>query len=601
MADFGKTVGSPAAAPAPTVTPSSAPAAPAAPAAAPAPVAGAPINAGFRSVSEWQTSQEFLRPTLMTPEGEKFVEQLKAYSAKDAEVAKFSLTINPVAYIENCAGVAITDNPTNPQNVVLLIFADSMQNINGQIPSEYTTRILKQSGLLPAGLDVDMGTGAVFKRDPNANVAATPNLALVVTIDQADYANPEKVMRLIYNKFLAMRVLEGNMTINNVIGRNEALYTSTNIDTVRTVAAALSMNAVPSRADYGCVVYTAPAGYLEDLKRRNAMNMVNVNPQAFKPLLCITGYTTFLLRPQNNPAFQWNQQQYARPLPPFIPLVHFEVSTPTSSLRLSVLATSIAAQLFIKDRLWMTPFNNFSENSPYNLGRLSQDQKTRKFDVVDSQAKLNEYFMTTIDSANPLLVMDVVEGRDQPTGINVFTDVNRGMDICAAINGFFEDPNFMPLNGSAPWMLNNAVWKNYIGTYQNEKTELRDSRELDQLRVAHLITNPQTADPSLWETLTNQPFAADATVKTLKEHFTTLKPLYCLNTVPFAADFTNNVATKMMQSFAGRFYSDLVENTQGFIPVGQFFNAPQNYTGNIFGGAQYTYSGSMNASLTRFI
>ena len=60
----------------------------------------------------------------------------------------------------------------------------------------------------------------------------------------------------------------------------------------------------------------------------------------------------------------------------------------------------------------------------------------------------------------------------------------------------------------------------------------------------------------------------------------------------------NTLATTMMETFNGRIYSDLVENAQGFVPVSNAFAIPQNYTGNIIGGAQYSYGGSVNAQLT---
>jgi len=587
---------------APTVTPSSAPAGNAAPAAQ-APTQAAPVvntQPVARSISDFQLSTNFLRPTLMTKAGEKFVDDLRSESARAAEAVHFSLNIQPVSYIESCAGIAVTDAPTNPNYVFLLVFADSLQDRSAsKLPADFATRILKQSGLLPKGYDVNMHTGEVFTRS-GAELGKTPSLIGVKTVDPTDYVNPEKIMRLIYNRFSTLMHIEHTMTINSILNPNESLYISTNLDTVRNFTEFYSMDTVPPRCDYGFVAYIAPTAYLADLKNRNQMNLVNTASEGFKPLVGCAGYTTFMLKPQN--FYSMNNQLVANPYapvpPPFMPAVHFEVISPVSSLRLAVLAQALAAQYFIKDRLWMAPFNTFSENSPFNLGRLLLNQQERVFDVVDSQQKLNQYFMQYIDGANPLLIMDVVEGRDCITGSNTFAMPTMAPAVAGLLNAFFEDPNFMivdPKNGNAPWMINNMVWRNIIGIYQNERSEYRDIRELDQLRVGTLL-DPKQVDPSIWDLLQNQSFKPQALIEGLKEHFKTVKPLYLQYAIPLAATFVNSLASRIVTALGARIYTDIIESSSGNVMLGQFVTQ-QNYAGNLSSGGTYQWGYSQTAGL----
>jgi hypothetical protein len=127
-----------------------------------------------------------------------------------------------------------------------------------------------------------------------------------------------------------------------------------------------------------------------------------------KLLMAVGGYTDFVSTSPTGTAFA-GMPQAAVPMTTIT-----TIYTPAPSLSMAILGISIAADAFLRRRLWIDQFSDFSPEAP-NIGNLIMDGEGKPFRVTDMMT-LGEFVETRL--AKPgLLAIDIADGAPRIPGL----------------------------------------------------------------------------------------------------------------------------------------------------------------------------------------
>lgn len=161
----------------------------------------------------------------------------------------------------------------------------------------------------------------------------------------------------------------------------------------------------------------------------------------------------------------------------YVPMVR--ITSITSDLPLIgsvLLGLVIAADYFITKRRWQMAFNRFERGAP-NLGNLfpnPENTKKGEFYTVSNQMELDN--LITNQFTQPLLVLDVMEGRSRIAGLSAFLDQEHGREtLLQSAARFFVTESVPNMN------VVSAMIPRFEGYYGDAAGRLLDTRSITYL------------------------------------------------------------------------------------------------------------------------
>lgn len=353
-----------------------------------------------------------------------------------------------------------------------------------------------------------------------------------ITVTKEEYNLYGNMAAFIIN---AMKTLSNDDSANIGIDqlRNLNIHAITSIDFVRKVVQKFSPHKVPDRDDIGVVLCFEPSV---------KMNPYNKNESDWIPFLAITGFTRILCPEEANSGGKFV------PIPTITNIVS---AIPNASL-LSI-ALPLAVDAFITQNIWTRPYMTFATGKP-NLGNLNVDPTSGAPFFVDTNAAFHNFINTFMTP--PFLAVDITDGRARPVGI----DMLDGMldRLLNRINRFFNmSGDTLGRIATRPGTSGILTkFYNYTGTYQTNG-EIKDTRFVDYLNMASILTNPNREEMIKLLNQKNQPNIHLELVRSFYPD--NVRSLYTTTTIVLDADVVAQINEALYHSGI-QFHYDVPQN-----------------------------------------
>lgn len=417
---------------------------------------------------------------------------------------------------------------------IALVFAKSYQNTNDLPPAAVRMDISQKLQLINAAVRIDQ--------------------CIVVT--EADYARAEKMASFIKNE-LNCQLNPNFVDITVNAFRGGQFVASMDMNAVKNYIEPRSPHAVPARADVGIVLYSQT--------QKSQVPGLGGRPEVERHgVLAVTGYTTFYMAPQVNMIGMTPSFGSVKYLPMF---VITDIVSDLKSPAIVAAAISLAIEGFIVKQGWVSQFNNFAKNSP-NVGRLIKDEQGNPWFAKD-MAQRNEFFQNYLTTMQPMLAVDVQEGRAHIGCLNDF--IGNPDNFTAMIKSFVNGgPDFAEKVGK-PFV---SCYRNFDGIVTKPDQTVVDSRSIDFLSLACDITDTNQLAGFL-----QMPQDSRLTLNNIKKHYpTSTEALYVTYRAIVSPAFFSTVAANLAGAMNMTYeYSN---DTQIFDLSG----IAQNYSFTTFGG-----------------
>lgn len=322
-----------------------------------------------------------------------------------------------------------------------------------------------------------------------------PNTSLLetITLSPEDYARVKPWAATITNIY-KMAFDEGSAYTSlraATCCHDYVLYVSTNLRQIRNFVEANDPHAIHARCDYGALVYLVKKSDI-DRAQKNMQYGGNfeIAEDGMYPMFAITAYTRVV---QTDPATMMQGAGYQ-----YIPIINItDIVSVIKDPSIIALALGVAQDVFMRDchslnPLWLSPFENYSAQGKPNLAyMLPVDPETQTYFAFESHQETADWVFNntpqTIVSAakllspNPLLAIDIVDGRNRIPYLDCLSDFSGNSDagFAARILSFFDKPATTPLS-HARLVTQNYPWRNFIGYWRSGGPEPSiDSRYLD--------------------------------------------------------------------------------------------------------------------------
>lgn len=379
----------------------------------------------------------------LSAEGRDFVERLRKEVTDESsgiQIEMHTLTTPSETVYFTSGGFA-----------VVLIFAEAVERVSD----------------LPTSIFIPEAGKALKLKSPSLTVLN------VVVVTKVDYARIPQWTSYIKNSLLcATRSDVQGMKFADMASSH--WYLDTNTSAYADYIEKTSPHAVPARSDFGFTVNLRTKA--NDLMGANNKDQIN-----HMAVAAITGYTDFV---QSNPV---NGQ------PHFLPMVHItDIVTHIPKEALLAILVPMATEIFIWGNHWKSPFNKLGPKN-INIGNLIKDGTTGAIYSIDNPGHRDSFIATYCE--NPVLTMDITEGRARIPGIEKYAQPEAGRAIIDGFFNFLGDTQTDRSTISAPV---DGIFHEFIGYVQTGQ-QLNDSRWCDFLNCVH--RNPADFD-NLTELLT---------------------------------------------------------------------------------------------------
>ena len=377
---------------------------------------------------------------------------------------------------------------------IALVFADSYQNTNDLPVAAVRMDISQKLQLINAAVKIDQ----------------------VIVVTKADYARAEKMATFVKNEInCQLNPSFADVTVDSF--RGEQFVASMDIGAVRQYIDQRSPHATPARGDVGIILYA---------QKQKQQPQGFGRPEIEKHgLFAVTGYTTFYMAPNINMVGMTPSFGSVKYLPMF---VITDIVADLKSPAIVAAAISLAIEGFILKQGWVNQFSSFAKNSP-NVGRLIKDDQGNPWFAKDL-AQRNEFFASYLTTMQPMLAIDVQEGRAH---IGCLSDMVFNPANFTAQMGKFAKANVTC--GKNPFV---SCYRSFDGVVTKPNQEVVDSRAIDFLSLAVDIANTNELAGFL-----QMPQDARLTLANIKKHYpTTTEALYVTYRAIIEPAFFNEVA-----------------------------------------------------------
>lgn len=297
------------------------------------------------------------------------------------------------------------------------------------------------------------------------------------------------------------------------------LSITTSLEAVRNFVAQNSPHAVPTRDDYGILVYLNIPTNKKDQTGRTI--------EEVKPIMAITGYTRF---------FSPLQTGVGKNVP--VATITDIVSIIPSRYMMS-LALPLAVDAFVMQGMLYNPYRNFMQKDAPNLGHLFTDAVTGQLDSVKDIAKFNQVLQQGFTA--PYFGIDITEGRARLIGLDQY--VHDMKAAVADLSNFLRtDANKLDLTSQPSCAI--QPFFNFTGTI-TENGVKKDSRTVDYLKLVAVSPNVAEYSRFLQQDVRN-PEAQLNDICTIYSP-DTVEALYVTTSIVFNAPFINAVGAAIRE------------------------------------------------------
>ena len=436
------------------------------------PLLGEERTAGVpRALNLMALNEQMIRTSRLDDDGQRYVDKLKKLIAD----ANPNLVFKALS-IAKVDALAIAE-PTHKM-AFLLIFEQSYTDYTGAPVASAIEDLV-----------------SVAKNSPDFE-----NVVQAIVVTTGMYNRAPQMAAFIVN---TLSLYTNNLMQFNVQALKNTKYTViTNIDSVRRFFKEFSPHDVPARDDIGILVA------IEETK----INQSGIREVVQTPIIGVTGYTRFL-DPQNRTL---TGVKYM----PVVTITDMIFAIP--KIDLLTLALPIAADAFVRQGLWQTPYKDLQKGKP-NLGTL--------YVVGDKPAPCQTLeqlglFISTYLS-KPWLGVDIALGRAMPIGLASLLDEQGTRKLFARLAAFLGTEATVGdiTSGSCPVYY--SKFDNFTGIY-TEKGEAKDTRCVDYLGLVAQGAAPRDAAPMLF-----QPNMPNVTIDNIKKLYSdgSVKSLYRTSTL----------------------------------------------------------------------
>lgn len=454
--------------------------------------------------------------TALSAEGNEYVKQLKTFlkeksSILGAEIKVINLS-SPHEALAVCLG----------NDAFVLLFSEVAPG--GDTPTSALTKEALENLMSIVGRNVKMRN------------------AIVVTPDM--YSRGAVMAAHLINCFALLS--NGNFTITLDSMRKYQLEISTNVSDYENFNRKFNPHGVIARDDIKITLAINTPKKTQDIAQ-NFFAQSEVDKTEICTIAC---YTNFL---RGNTFSHDGIQKY-------IPEVHIsEIVSAIPFQGVIPLALAIVSDFVVAGGHWKTQFTNLDALSP-NIGNLFSNAADGAPIQLDNLAVVNQYLSSYFE--NPVLIMDVVEGRARIPGIEQYVIQNSNGYVTDTINKFLGLQTGQQNAIHADMSNYSVLYKAYVGDFQ-QGSDTCDTRWVDYLNMM-IHHRDRNKCASLLER-----FPENLQLTYLKS-FVDARPQYLANMVAFSYPFINS-------------FSNIIKNA---VRV----NSNMNNNQSISAGAWYGFS-----------
>lgn len=273
-----------------------------------------------------------------------------------------------------------------------------------------------------------------------------PNMRVLtcMSVDSVALNEPEKFATILFMTFVA-EINDSSRTMDGTIFHGKELIIDTNTETARDIISSKTPGVMP-RVEYGINIWVA--------QRKHGVGFDSNNPAD------IATQKT----PQNHVATIGAYTEYAIPnvnTGEILPIIHISsiVGFSQSAMLLPLTITLAAKYLAYGNGIYRRP-ENIKGITAFEIN--AEDGKPWQ---PNSIAELEEFARRKL-LPTPLLIIDIVEGRNKMLGLSTLSDPQK---VVALFNAFFKTDNTMALT--------NPYTTELVGTAKHKET--MDSRYID--------------------------------------------------------------------------------------------------------------------------
>lgn len=406
----------------------------------------------------WKQLQERTTHSVLTAEAKEYRDTLVDWidGNEKSDLKARAVQVHPLE------GLTVY-NPASPKKeAIILIFEEAFSSQQDIVPpTAYQQQLVNEE-------------------KNNDTEPVNPITCVVVSRD--DYSKISQMYSYLTNALELRQELD---VIQNQAFSGAELEIDTDINNVRQFIQQHSPHSVLPRTDFGALVSVPEPS-------EQPQNVPQQEPRRLG-LLAIAGYTEFI----QVPAAQVDPQAAAQGQPvKYLPLTRItEICTPIPVCNMLGLALPLAAEVFIRQRRWLTAFG-YSENER-NLGNLIEDRESGKMWQCQNQYERDELLGTYMVTP-PFLGVDIMDGRARIPGIETIWQTqgnSLGDKVSTNLKKFFginEDVWIDSFDGG----LSTTGWNEFGGTVDVQGQKL-DLREIDYMNLAKEMKDPTTLAPFL--------------------------------------------------------------------------------------------------------
>lgn len=344
--------------------------------------------------------------SMLSPDGAKYVKEMR--DLLDSSKASLGVQIRVVPLSFPAEALAICCG----KYVMILIFSEAM---NGGGDNSVPT-VAYSRGAVRTMRDI-VGSDAVLLN----TIVVTPR----------DYNRAANMAAHLINSFQVC--LHPEVSIMNIDSfNNVGIEISTNPSHYEMFVERMSVHSTQARADIKIVFYLA-----DNRKTQQDQSVFNQAEHAAgrKAIASLGAYVVF------------NAIVASNGMTKYVPEIHIsEITSQVIYDGILPMILSLATELLVDNGYWKSQFADIGGKNTPNVGNLIYDQTTNSPWFVENAAQRDTFFAQLC--TDPLLVLDVVEGRARIPGIECYSftpDVTRGFNpLVHKYNSFMNSPVLSP-------------------------------------------------------------------------------------------------------------------------------------------------------------
>lgn len=451
--------------------------------------------------------------TAMSSEGAKYVKTVREYlesKAPNVRIVSLSYPAESMAFILG-------------DQAIVLIFAEAVRREENLPTASYTKHAMQT-------LKSVVGTNVQMRN------------CVVVTPD--DYCKAETMAAYLNN---ALQCLSNGdiMALNKRAFDKYNLEVSTNVARYDDMIRRHNPHGIPARNDL-CLTISLNLGS----KNRNPSNLFEKTETESVEIAAVGAYVRFVQT-------QTMGTTYAK----FIPEVHIsEITMALPFEGLLPVVLSMAAETLLDNRYWTSQFSNLGSANSANIGNLITDNTTGAPWRADNLAMRDTFIAQYCE--NPVLIIDVVEGRARIPGLEQFCFAEGQAHVLDSFKKFLQAE--IPTAG----VIGQQFAREYVGTAAINGTVI-DSRWVDFLNM--MIHH--SSDAGRCRYLLNHTQTEDEMVRIVREFAPDLNLHYVNNMVLIQPNVLRPVQTIVRSSLK------MINGQQlgGIMDTAALYHASQNY------------------------